>query len=80
MGLLRAAIIVILLAIAVGWVANRLPWQVVESPDRPTLIVPSARPPDSLIRSTRDGIVGPRDFFKIWRQSVSSPSVPDEAR
>jgi hypothetical protein len=69
--LVRAAL-AILVAIVVGVLLfNRLPWQSVAN-GTPAATSDWASPPESLVRATREGVVAPRDYFRVWRQSGTS--------
>jgi len=66
--LLGAALAILLAIIAGLLVINRLPWNGVAGAP-PAATLGTASPPDSLVRAAREGIVGPRDYFRAWHHA-----------
>ena len=70
--LFRTALTIVVLFLVGILLLNRVPWQSV-STDAPAATAASAGPPDSLVRGTREGTVGARDYFRVWRHAGVSP-------
>jgi hypothetical protein len=70
--LFRTALTIVVLLLVGILLLNRVPWQNV-STDAPSATAASAGPPDSLVRGTREGTVGARDYFRVWRHAGVSP-------
>lgn len=70
--LFRTTLAIIVLVLVGIMLLNRVPWQSV-STDAPAATAASAGPPDSLVRGTREGTVGARDYFRVWRHAGLSP-------
>jgi hypothetical protein len=70
--LIRTTLTIVVLILVGILLLNRVPWQNV-STDAPAAAAASAGPPDSLVRGTREGTVGARDYFRVWRHAGVSP-------
>jgi len=70
--LIRTTLTIVVLFLVGILLLNRVPWQSV-STDAPAATAASAGPPDSLVRGTREGTVGARDYFQVWRHAGVSP-------
>jgi hypothetical protein len=70
--LIRTTLTIVVLILVGILLLNRVPWQSV-STDAPVAAAASAGPPDSLVRGTREGTVGARDYFRVWRHAGISP-------
>ena len=70
--LIRGTLAILVLIMVGMLLLNRVPWQSV-SIDAPAATAASAGPPDSLVRGTREGTVGARDYFRVWRHAGVSP-------
>jgi hypothetical protein len=70
--LIRTTLTIVVLILVGILLLNRVPWQSV-STDAPAATAASAGPPDSLVRGTREGTVGARDYFRVWRHAGVSP-------
>ena len=70
--LIRTTLTIVVLILVGILLLNRVPWQNV-STDSPAASAASAGPPDSLVRGTREGTVGARDYFRVWRHAGVSP-------
>ena len=71
-GLIRTTLTIVVLILVGILLLNRVPWQSV-STNAPAACAASAGPPDSLVRGTREGTVGARDYFRVWRHAGVSP-------
>jgi len=70
--LIRTTLTIVVLILVGILLLNRVPWQSV-STDAPAATAASAGPPDSLVRGTREGTVGARDYFRVWRHAGVTP-------
>jgi len=70
--LIRTTLTIVVLILVGILLLNRVPWQSV-STDAPAATAATAGPPESLVRGTRDGTVGARDYFQVWRHAGVSP-------
>ena len=70
--LIRTTLLILVLITVGILLLNRVPWQSV-STNAPAAATLSAGPPDSLVRGTREGTVGARDYFRVWRHAGVSP-------
>lgn len=73
---LFGATLAILAAIVISVLLfNQLPWK--GAAVSPAALTLSASPPDSLVRGTRQGVVGPKDYFQVWHAGISTISSED---
>ena len=70
--LIRTTLTIVVLILVGILLLNRVPWQSV-STSAPAAATLSVGPPDSLVRGTREGTVGARDYFQVWRHAGVSP-------
>ena len=75
--LFRTTLTIVVVILVGVLLLNRVPWQSV-STDAPAAATLSAGPPDSLVRGTRDGTFGARDYFRVWRHAGVSPVLGED--
>ena len=74
-GLLRTTLMIVVAIVGGILLFNYVPWRSVGTP---AAVTEAAGPPDSLVRGTRQGVVSPQDYFRVWRQAgVSAISAED---
>jgi hypothetical protein len=75
--LIRTTLTIVVLLLVGVLLLNRVPWQSVSS-NAPAAAALTVGPPDSLVRGTREGTVGARDYFRVWRHAGVSPVSGDD--
>ncbi len=68
--ILGAAVATLIVLATSILVLNRLPWRLLAGSGASIAFESGARPPESLVRLVREGVVSPRDYYLVWQHKL----------